>query len=452
MTMKRVIQVGTGGRGACYRDAAAFRFPGVVELVGLCDHNAGRIGLYQEELRKKGKEVPGFPPEQFEALIRKQKANLVVVTSRDSTHDEYVIRALRAGCDVICEKPMTTDAAKCQAIVDAVKETGRQVRVTFNVRYSPVRMQVKELLQSGLIGRVYSVEFRWLLNTRHGADYFRRWHRNKANSGGLMVHKATHHFDMVNWWIADVPKSVFATGARRFYTPEQAARYGLTRRGERCLDCPEKARCPFFLDLAGNARLKRMYLDQERYDGYRRDQCIFSEAIDIEDTMNLAVEFRGGIRMSYSLNAFTPWEGYEIAFNGSKGRLEHGTRELSKAFGDGSIPGEVDGTTIRVWPHFGETYAVKPAESTGSHGGGDDRLMEDLFSADPKPDPLGLRADYRAGAWSILMGIAANLSMRENRVVEADRLVSGLALPDYPPQPAWDEPIPLPNLSPDKGG
>jgi predicted dehydrogenase len=77
--------------------------------------------------------------------------------------------------------------------------------VTFNYRYSPFRSQVKELLMSGEIGDVLSVDFHWLLNTVHGADYFRRWHSNKAISGGLMVHKATHHFDLVNWWLSDMP-------------------------------------------------------------------------------------------------------------------------------------------------------------------------------------------------------------------------------------------------------
>ncbi len=444
MKRRRVIQVGTGARGVAYRDAVAFDFPDSVELVGLCDANPGRLSLYQEELRARGREVPGVFPDGLEALIRKQQADLVLVTSMDSTHDEYVIRALRAGCDVICEKPLTTTAEKLKMILVAIRETGRTVRVTFNMRYSPVRMQVKRLLQEGIIGRVRSVEFRWLLNIRHGADYFRRWHRNKANSGGLLVHKATHHFDAVNWWIQDVPVRVSATGARVFYTPEQAERYGLTRRGERCRGCLEARRCPFFLDLEQHADLRRMYLEQEGYDGYFRDRCIFSSAIDIEDTVAAAIEYRSGVRMSYGLTAFCPTEGYEIAFNGTKGRLEHGARESSSVFGGGEAPGEVHGLTLRVWPHFGKPFAVTPEESAGSHGGGDVRLMRDLFRADPGPDPLGLRADWRAGAWSILTGIAANTAIRDNRVVSIEELVPDLPLPDYPPAPAWDAPISLP--------
>ena len=85
--------------------------------------------------------------------------------------------------------------------------------MTFNYRYSPPRTQVKDLLMSGVIGDILSVDFHWMLDTHHGADYFRRWHRNKQNSGGLMVHKATHHFDLVNWWLSSVPELGLCPGA-----------------------------------------------------------------------------------------------------------------------------------------------------------------------------------------------------------------------------------------------
>src|SRR5213078_883482 len=135
---------------------------------------------------------------------------------------------------------MTIDAESCRAILEAVERTGRRLRVAFNYRYSPSRTAVKGLLQEGIIGRVKAVHFEWLLDTIHGADYFRRWHRDKRNSGGLMVHKATHHFDLVNWWLGAVPVSVFATGKREFYTPTMARRMGLSGAHERCLNCPEK--------------------------------------------------------------------------------------------------------------------------------------------------------------------------------------------------------------------
>ena len=443
MSMKRVVLVGVGGRSVMYRDAAAFGYPKSARLVGLCDINPGRLALAQAALKARKLDVPGCAPAGFETLIEREKANLVVVTSRDSTHDDFIVRAMRAGCDVITEKPMTIDVDRCQRILDAIDETGRSLRVTFNYRYSPPRTQVKELLQSGVIGRVLSVEFKWMLDTSHGADYFRRWHRNKENSGGLMVHKATHHFDLVNWWINSVPARVSAIGARRFYTPEQAERYGFTRRSERCLDCPEANRCPFFIDIRGGG-LRELYYDHEQHDGYFRDRCVFSSRIDIEDTMNVAVEYRNGVTMSYSLNAFSPWEGYHIVFNGTKGRLEHVTKESSYINGDGRIPGETTlGTMINVMPHFTHGYFVPVRHGEGGHGGGDTRLLDDLFLPKPPPDPLKRRADHRGGAWSILTGVAANISMKESRIVSISELVPGLELPEYPDESKQDTPIRL---------
>jgi predicted dehydrogenase len=378
-------------------------------------------------------------------MIAECAPDCVIVTTQDSFHDLYICRAMELGCDVITEKPMTTDAAKCQRIIDTQRQTGRRCTVTFNYRYSPPRTQVKDLLMSGIIGEVMSVDFHWLLDIRHGADYYRRWHRNKANSGGLMVHKATHHFDLVNWWLSTVPVSVFASGARNFYTPQTADRYGLTRRGERCYGCVEVDRCPFFLDISAGP-LADMYLRNEQYDGYYRDRCVFSPLIDIEDTMNLVVDYDNGVKMSYSLNSFMPWEGYIVNFNGSRGRLEHKAMETVYVSGDGSVPGALrpEGTTIRVYPHFKPAYEVPVWEAEGGHGGGDLPMLLDIFRPSPEPDKYLRKADQRGGAYSILTGVAANVSMATGKRVVIGDLVKGLERPDYPPMPSRDEPIPLP--------
>ena len=184
--------------------------------------------------------MKAYPAHQFDAMILENKPDVVIVTTKDCFHDQYIVRAMELGCDVITEKPMTTDDKKAQRIIDTQRETGKNCRVTFNYRYSPPRTQMKAILMSGVIGEILSIDFHWLLDMHHGADYFRRWHRNKENSGGLMVHKATHHFDLINWWLSSVPESVFAQGQRRFYTPQTADRYGLTNRTERCLTCPEE--------------------------------------------------------------------------------------------------------------------------------------------------------------------------------------------------------------------
>jgi predicted dehydrogenase len=447
MAKKRYVQLGVGHRSLIYSEALVERFRDHCDLVALCDTNAGRLRLRAEWARARGVAVKTFPADQFERMIAEAKPDVVIVTTVDATHDQYICRALELGCDVITEKPMTTDEQKCQRILDTQKKTGRQCTVAFNYRYALPRTQVKELLMAGVIGNVVSADFHWLLDTRHGADYFRRWHRNKHNSGGLLVHKATHHFDLMNWWFSSVPETVYALGARNFYRPATAARYGLIKRGERCHGCPESGKCPFYLDLAAYPALTSLYLENEQYDGYHRDQCVFSPDIDIEDTMNVSVRYRSGATLSYSLHAFMPWEGYLIAFNGTKGRLEHLCQETIYISGDGSVPGALifEGTQIKIFPHFQAAYEVPPQQSRGGHGGADPIMLNDLFGASPPPDKFKRAADQRAGAWSILTGVAANHSMAQGQPIRIDSLVRGLEEPDYPPMPSAQEPIdPLP--------
>jgi predicted dehydrogenase len=377
-------------------------------------------------------------------MLREHRPDALIVTTPDATHDDYIVRALDAGVNVITEKPMTTDGPKAQRIIDAVRRSGRSVRVTFNYRYSPFRSQLKELLMAGTIGDVLSVDFHWLLNTVHGADYFRRWHGNKAISGGLMVHKATHHFDLMNWWLSAQPVSVRALGKREFYTPAMARRLGLTGPHERCTTCPEKAKCSFYMDLKGDAGLKALYADNEQYDGYFRDQCVFRENISIEDTMNVIVGYDTGTTMSYSLNAFNAWEGYTVAFNGTKGRLDQ--RVVEQAFVAGAAVGQNSSDTITTTftPLRGQPQDIPVRNSEGSHGGGDAVLLAELFDPAAPADPLLRHADYRAGAAAMLVGAAANVSFRSGQTVQIADLVQGLARPDLPRMPERNGPMPMP--------
>ncbi|MBA3272771.1 MAG: Gfo/Idh/MocA family oxidoreductase [Chthoniobacterales bacterium] len=436
---RRYAIVGVGTRSSLFQGAIEGKYKDHAKLVGICDRNAGRLELARLKSRNGGLTPPrAYLAEDFEKMLAETKTQTVIVTTMDSTHDDYIVRAMDAGCDVITEKPMTTTAEKCQRIFDAVKRTGKQCRVTFNYRYSPPRTQIKDLLMSGEIGDVLSVDFHWMLNTRHGADYFRRWHGRKENSGGLMVHKATHHFDLINWWLGAMPVSVFATGKREFYTPTMAKRFGLTGAHDRCLTCPEKDKCSFYFDLAGDAYLKALYLDNEKHDNYHRDQCVWREDHDIEDTMNVLVRYDNDITLAYSLNAFNAWEGYTAVLNGTKGRIEQTTVESSAG---GPLQ---RGVTTRVIPLRGAARDIDAWTGTGGHGGGDTVLLDDLFLSNPPPDKYLRAADQRAGAASILIGIAANECFKTNRLVTIADLVDGLERPDMAPMPPRDGRLPMP--------
>jgi predicted dehydrogenase len=439
-TRKRYALVGTGSRAGMYISSLLERHADAGEVVALCDPNRTRMGVYQEQVRKKtGRTLPTYHSRDFDRLLAEAKPDAVIVTSLDRTHHHYIIRALEGGCDVITEKPMTVDAGKCQRIIDTVHRTGKKLTVAFNYRYSPRNAKVKEVIQSGEIGDVLSVHFEWLLDTRHGADYFRRWHRDKRNSGGLMVHKASHHFDLVNWWLDASPETVFAMGDLRFYGRENAEARGVDAFYSRAHGSEAAKRDPFALDLGADPGLKEMYLEAEHEDGYFRDQSVFGDGISTEDTMAVMVRYEGGAIMSYALNAHCPWEGYRVMFNGTRGRLEVDVVERSYVSGgvgdhnkleqhhlevDPSHGQEERGgrPTLLLQKHWERARVVSFEEGQGGHGGGDARLLDDLFLGAGE-DPLKRAADYLDGVKSILTGVAANRSFATGLPVDVRELV-----------------------------
>ncbi len=413
MNTKKYLIIGCGNRSGMYMNAVLETYRDRAELAALCDSNPHRLSLAVDWAREKGANPLAGDPGTFESLIERGRVDTVIITSVDRTHDDYIVRAMDAGCDVVVEKPLTIDARRLARIEEAKRRTGRAVRVTFNYRYAPRNSKVRKLLQhDGAVGTIKSVHFEWLLDTSHGADYFRRWHRDKRNSGGLMVHKATHHFDLVNWWLNDVPESVYASGDLVFYGRENAERRGMRSFGQRGSEAGEDD--PFALDLTAKPNLKRMYYDAEKHDGYRRDENVFGYYISIEDDMSVLVEYRGGARMSYHLTAYSPWEGFNIAFNGDGGRLEYTVVESGPHMSENPV----DNVSIRLFPLFGEPHDIPVPESDESgHGGGDARLLADIFSLEPIEDPLERAADHRAGMSSVMVGIAANRSMAAGRAV-----------------------------------
>lgn len=431
---RKFALVGTGARATMYRDALTSTYSEHCQLVALCDRNPLRLQAFQSDLDPK---LPTYAPDDFELMIEEQQVEEVLVLTMDSTHDDYICRAMEAGCDVITEKPMTIDEVRCQRIIDTKKKTGRNIRVTFNYRYAPRNSKVKEVLMSGAIGEVLSVHFEWLLDTKHGADYFRRWHRDKPNSGGLMVHKSTHHFDLCNWWLGARPENVFAYGDLRFYGAENAIRRDEPRSYTRATGNAEAANDPFALDLAADPELKKLYLDCESADGYQRDQNVFGQGITIEDDMAVLVRYDTRATLSYHLTTYSPWEGYRVAFNGSRGRLELHVVENAYVSGkqdDHNFSKNVKGaasnaveepTTLTLQRHWEKPVTLEIDQANvGGHGGADTLMLRDLFAPDAPADPLGRAADYRDGALSILTGIAANKAMATNSPTDVGKLVT----------------------------
>lgn len=416
---RRYALVGTGGRAPMFLDPLADTYRSSCDLVGLCDLSPTRIAWHQQRLTQAydTAPVPAYAAKDFDRMLQDQRPDTVIVCTPDHTHHDYIVRALDFGADVVSEKPLTINAANYAEIAAAVRRSGRSVRTTFNYRWGPGPTRVRELIAQGAIGRVKHVDFEYMLNTSHGADYFRRWHSYKNCSGGLLVHKSTHHFDLVNWWIDAIPDTVFAMGALAFYGRENAVARGQEKLTAypRYTGVAAATGDPFRFALDEDATLKGLYLDAESDSGYLRDQNVFRDGIDIEDTMSVMVRYRTGAMMSYSLNAFCPCEGYRVSISGDGGRIEYIERHASHIItGDRDIksdPHGDDNTQLILHPLFEPARVIPIVKAPGAHGGGDPLIQEQIFSATPPPDIHRRGAGHEQGAASLLVGAAANQSL-----------------------------------------
>lgn len=403
----RFAIVGCGSRHQMYRNALTGPYAHLHDLVALCDTNPIRLGFSLDSLGDRGKAVKGYSASDYEQMLEAERPDKVIVCTPDFTHADYIVTALEAGCDVICEKPLATTEQQIARIIETQKRTGRDVTVTFNYRYTPARTQIKEMLVNGAIGDITAVTFRWALDRVHGGDYFRRWHRQKANSGGLLVHKSSHHFDLLNWWLNSHAVEVAATTRKAFYTPATARSLGLADHAERCTTCTVIDRCDFALRLEEDENLKHLYKDAEAADGYYRDLCVFDEDIGIEDTYQAHIRYASGVTCNYSLVIYAPWEGFEVTFIGTEGELTHRHVEVHGIFGGKRPKGEKETMTTTLHRAGHAVEDIEVALGEGDHGGGDPLILADLFEIEKAPDPFGRAADQNAGMFSILTGLAA---------------------------------------------
>src|SRR5690606_39091244 len=422
----KVVLVGTGIRGITFWGKRLIeQYKDKLEFVGLSDSNPGRLKYAKSYMG-----VSCNTYTDFDKMLLDQKPDLVIVCTKDSNHDEFIVKGLDFGCDVLTEKPLTTDEKKCQRIIDAEKRSNKKLIVGFNYRWGPYMTKIKELIQNGAIGDVTSVDFNWYLNVHHGASYFRRWHGLMNEGGSLWVHKATHHFDLLNWWLDSDPEEVFAYGSLEHYGKNGPFR------GTNCRSCAHKTSCKYYWDITKSNQDMRLYVDNENHDGYFRDGCVYRNEIDIYDKMSAQIKYANNAVVNYSLTTYSPYEGWKIAFNGRKGRIEAwldipymnnsslSQEELHAAEMDQNRQDDMMYEPLVVHKNWEDFKIIQVGSERGGHGGGDKRLHDKIFANPNAADPLKHSAGLRDGAMSVMIGIAARKSIESNKPIKITDLTS----------------------------
>ncbi len=403
----KVALVGTGSRGSyTWGKAILDGYNQWVDMVGLCDVNPKRMAYAKKYM---GTGAKTYLSADFDRMIEETQPDVVIVTTTDSFHADYIVRALELGRNVISEKPVATEAEQCQRIVDTEHATGKKVTVGFNMRFMPGSGEIKEILDSGELGNILSVQFQEYLDLSHGASYFRRWHGKIKYSGSLFVHKASHHFDLVNWLIDADPVEVQAMGKVAFYGHNHPFR------ARNCRTCPFTDECEFYWDMTKDQRMMDLYGNCEDVDGYFRDGCVWDNEIDTYDTGLVNVNYDNGTLLTYSMNTNLPYEGQYISFTGEKGRLD--VRLFNRQPWDEEAP-----VKLRLSKDMQTSEVISIQVGSGGHGGADERIKDLIFKPGVK-DELGRHAGSRAGIMSSLIGIAARQSIETGTKIKVDDLV-----------------------------
>ena len=397
------------------------------KVVAVMDVDRARVETFNHN---QGTGFPFYAPDEFDKMIAETNPDVIIVTCHDVMHAEYIIKGLQHDRNVITEKPMVISGRQAQAVMDAEKKSKGCVRVAFNYRYTPAHKQIKRMILDGMLGKITSVEFNYLLDTHHGASYFWRWNRDREQSGGLTITKACHHFDLVNWWLDDIPETVFAFGKRNYFGPGGA--YDPNPKNAPQLPITEqKAKCPYW--QRWNARGAEATQDDHlkahqaafslpTVKQYPQENYIYDQEIKIEDTYSAVVRYRNGASMAYSLNASAPWEGYILAINGTKGRLE--TTHYSAP---SRSPFPVSAQQTITWlPLFGERQIWETRHVEGGHGGADQIMKWDMFvEPSNESDELNIYAGSEAGTYAVVVGEAVWRSVVEARPIEIQQLFIG---------------------------
>ena len=406
-----VMVIGAGSRGRTYARYAE-KFPKSMKVVGVADLNPNR----RSAMAKKH----GIPKEnQFahfnDALSRPKLADAVVISTPDNLHYEPCMKALALGYHVLLEKPVAPTEKECRDILKQARKYDRIVAVCHVLRYAPYFVALKQVLDSGAIGDIVSIQHMEPIQYAHMAHSYVRGNWPLADkTTPIILAKSCHDLDILRWLIGKPCQTIAAEGSLHLFRPENAPKGA----PERCTDgCPHESECPYSaIDIYERRKRHLGVFDLPRKDpalireklkttNYGR--CVFRCNNDQCDHYVAIMKFEGDITASFTMDAFTPWGGRRTRIMGTKGFIEGDMKTFTfYDFRSGHKS---------VW----DQKVSEIAEYKGSgHGGGDHLLARDFVRAVSAGDEKLLSSTIDVSIESHVMGFMAEKSRKSMKKVK----------------------------------
>jgi predicted dehydrogenase len=193
--------IGCGNIGRRHAD----HIQAVGRLAAVCDIDKAKA----TELGKKYKANIYFSIEEL--LAAEKELDVIAVCTPNGLHAEHSIQTLKAGCHVLCEKPMALTSADCLEMIYAAEEYGKQLFVVKQNRFNPPVVAVKKLLDEKKLGKIFSIQLSCFWH-RDDQYYLNSWRGTKALDGGTLFTQFSHFIDLLYWMIADVKQVKAFTG------------------------------------------------------------------------------------------------------------------------------------------------------------------------------------------------------------------------------------------------
>lgn len=296
----------------------------------------------------------------------------VMIFSPNVFHKEGCLAAFKAGKNVFCEKPMATSIEDCQEIFDAHQASGKLFATGFVLRYSPVYEKVKEVLSSGILGRLYAINANENIAPGHGGYIMCNWRRLKRFSGPHILEKCCHDLDLINWFCESLPSRVASFGNRTFFVPENQP----------------------LMDKYGDSTF-------HFWDDPHRLPSPFTADKDILDNEVSIAEYRNGIMVSFQCTMANAIPERRMYFTCTEGTMKldlYQSKLVYKRLGDPCL------YTI----NFG----------ADGHGGGDSSITKELYRS--MCDGTLPKCSGDAGLESAVFALALDRSVEERSIIDLE--------------------------------
>ena len=406
----RIALIGAGERGIIYSQYAHEQLGHTIYAVA--DPNPQRIEL--------ARELFSIPEERCfrdaaDLIASAPQIDAVIIASMDRDHFRQTMAALDNGWDILLEKPISPDASECVAIRERAEETGCNVTVCHVLRYAPFFIRVKEIIDSGEIGRIVAIDHTENVGNFHIAHSFVRgnW-RNSNESSPIIMQKSCHDMDILLWLTQSSAVSIASVGRLSYFKEENAPEGSAAR----CLDCAVHESCRFdarkaYLPTMGAWPSRVLTADQTeaglmkafREGPYGR--CVFRCDNNVCDHQSTVIEFENGVSATFTLSGMT----------NDMHRTIHVMCEDGELFGD-----DLTGVIRVVKFRSNQTDAYQESvfnvgSVSGNHGGGDEGLVRDFIAKLTQPDALESRSSIRNSIESHLMACAAEESRLTGKTI-----------------------------------